>query len=282
MPIYMVFQYEEHDLAGLMHATKFSLAQIKRFVLDLLEGLNYCHQHRVVHRDIKPSNLLISADGVLKLTDFGLARHLDRPGTRRRPLTRNVVTFWYRSPELLLGSPDYDYAIDMWSAGCIMGELLRGEALFRGKTEVETLNLVCKTCGTPTPANWPGVDELPEYRLVGSLEPCRRRLREEYRALDSLALDLLDRLLTLDPRARVTAAAAIHDVGVETEPLPAKPGTMPRCRSTHELTSKQQHQQQQQYQRYPGGDRPRAPYGYGQRDRRDRDRDRDRGGYRRN
>ena len=247
MPIYMVLEYAEHDLAGLMlEKTPFTLAQIKRFMMDLLEGLNYCHSHGIVHRDLKASNLLIGADGVLKITDFGLARRLEPAGQRRWPLTNKVVTLWYRSPELLLGATDYDFAVDMWSVGCIMGELLVKAPLFPGKTELETLNLICKKCGTPTPENWPGVERLPHYNLVAGCPPCARRLRDMYRELDAAALDLLERLLTLDPRRRVTAARALECDWFWCSPPPASPASLPRYPSAHEYTVKAQHTAERQ------------------------------------
>lgn len=254
MPIYMVLEYAEHDLAGLILAnTPFTVPQIKRFMMDLLEGLNYCHSHGIVHRDLKASNLLIGADGVLKIADFGLARRLEPRAQRRCPLTNKVVTLWYRGPELLLGATDYGFAVDMWSVGCIMGELLVKAPLFPGKSELETLNLICKKCGTPTPENWPGVERLPHYNLVAGCPPCPRRLRDMYRELDAAALELLEGLLTLDPRKRVTAARALESDWLWSSPPPARPATLPRYPSSHEYTVKNQRtaERQQHDQRPP-------------------------------
>jgi cyclin-dependent kinase 12/13 len=121
--IYLVFEYLEHDLAGLMDTptVHFTEAQVKCLLFQLVEGLKHCHENRVIHRDIKASNLLISDKGLLKLGDFGLARHL---GDEGRKYTNRVVTLWYRAPELLLGTTDYSWPIDMWSVGCLMAEML--------------------------------------------------------------------------------------------------------------------------------------------------------------
>lgn len=146
--IYMVFEFFEHDLAGLMNSKfVFSEAQIKSYIKQLLAGLHYIHKRRILHRDIKASNLLINDAGVLKIADFGLARPVPPKGAA---LSNRVVTLWYRAPELLLGSTNYTSAIDMWSVGCILGEMLAHKPLFPGNTEAEQLELICKCCGSPT------------------------------------------------------------------------------------------------------------------------------------
>ncbi|XP_021690184.1 probable serine/threonine-protein kinase At1g54610 isoform X2 [Hevea brasiliensis] len=136
--LYLVFEYMDHDLAGLAarHEVKFTEAQVKCYMKQLLCGLEHCHSRGVLHRDIKGSNLLIDNEGVLKIADFGLATFFDPQ--RRVPMTSRVVTLWYRPPELLLGATYYGVGVDLWSAGCILAELLAGKPIMPGRTEFFT------------------------------------------------------------------------------------------------------------------------------------------------
>ncbi|TYI90509.1 hypothetical protein E1A91_D03G128000v1 [Gossypium mustelinum] len=133
--LYLVFEYMEHDLAGLAacQGIKFTEPQVKCYMKQLLSGLEHCHKQGVLHRDIKGSNLLIDSEGILKIADFGLATSYDPE--QKKPLTSRVVTLWYRPPELLLGATHYGVAVDLWSAGCILAELLSGKPIMPGRTE---------------------------------------------------------------------------------------------------------------------------------------------------
>ncbi|GJN33353.1 hypothetical protein PR202_gb21945 [Eleusine coracana subsp. coracana] len=136
--LYLVFDYMVHDLAGLAASPdiKFTLPQVKCYVHQLLSGLEHCHNRGVLHRDIKGSNLLLDNNGVLKIADFGLASFFDP--NHKQPMTSRVVTLWYRPPELLLGATDYGVGVDLWSAGCILAELLAGKPIMPGRTEFFT------------------------------------------------------------------------------------------------------------------------------------------------
>ncbi|KAG1370181.1 putative serine/threonine-protein kinase [Cocos nucifera] len=134
--LYLVFEYMEHDLAGLASApgVRFTEPQVKCYMKQLLSGLEHCHSRGVLHRDVKCSNLLLNNEGILKIADFGLASTFD-PNHKRR-MTSRVVTLWYRAPELLLGATYYGVGVDLWSAGCILAELLEGKPILPGRTEV--------------------------------------------------------------------------------------------------------------------------------------------------
>lgn len=166
--IYLIFEYCEGDLAAVMHqqrqlasatgAAWMSSMVIKRYLKQILLGIHACHCNRIMHRDMKPQNILIGLDGELKLADFGLARAFSVP---MRPFTHEVVTIWYRAPELLLGATEYSIAVDMWSIGCIFFELCYLKPLFNASEEIEMINLIFKDLGTPNDHIWPGYSQLP-------------------------------------------------------------------------------------------------------------------------
>ncbi|XP_010531633.1 PREDICTED: cyclin-dependent kinase G-2 isoform X2 [Tarenaya hassleriana] len=162
--IFMVMEYMEHDLKGLMESMKqpFSQSEVKCLMLQLLEGVKHLHDNWVLHRDLKTSNLLLNNQGELKICDFGLARQYGSP---LKPYTHLVVTLWYRAPELLLGVKQYSTAIDMWSLGCIMAELLSKAPLFNGKTELDQLDKIFRILGTPNETIWPGFSKLPGVKV---------------------------------------------------------------------------------------------------------------------
>ncbi len=178
--LYLVFEYMEHDIHGLIDKRiALELPQIKCIMLQVLEGLLYLHSHGVIHRDIKGANILLDNHGRVKLADFGLARKFDRRDGRN--YTNRVVTLWYRSPELLLGSEHYNEAVDMWSVGCLFAELLTLRPLFPGDREARQLELIYEKCGVPTENEWPGVALLRHYKESLPKKKCVRRLWEEFK-----------------------------------------------------------------------------------------------------
>ena len=248
--IYMVMEFLEHDLTGLTDAgQKFTVPQIKCYMKQLLEGLCYCHQQKVLHRDIKGSNLLISNDGHLKLADFGLARPFDTD--QQRPYTNRVITLWYRPPELLLGATMYGPAIDMWSAGCIFAELLLRKPILPGKNEFEQIDLIFKLLGTPDETTWPKCSKLQYYDMILSQNGHRKytsRFDEKFAHLDNNAKDLLRKLLHMDPEKRITASDALDHDYFWSDPVPATPEMLPKYPPSHEFTAKKRRQQSQQQQ----------------------------------
>ncbi|GAU21049.1 hypothetical protein TSUD_132610 [Trifolium subterraneum] len=221
--IYMVFEYMEHDLKGLAShpGMRFTIPQIKCYMRQLLTGLHYCHVNEVLHRDIKGSNVLIDDEGNLKLADFGLARSYSNEHSAN--LTNRVISLWYRPPELLLGERRYGPAVDIWSVGCILAELLHGKPIFPGKDEPEQINKIFELCGAPDEVNWPGVQNTPLYNQFKPTRPMKRRLREVFRHFDQHALELLEKMLTLDPAQRIPAKDALDADYFWTYPLPCDP-----------------------------------------------------------
>lgn len=237
--IFMVMEYMEHDLKGLMETMKqpFSQSEVKCLMLQLLEGIKYLHDNWVLHRDLKTSNLLLNNRGELKICDFGLARQYGSP---LKPYTHLVVTLWYRAPELLLGSKQYSTAIDMWSLGCIMAELLSKEPLFNGKSEFDQLDKIFKTLGTPNEKIWPGFSKLPGVK-VNFIKHQYNLLRKKFPAtsftgspvLSDAGFDLLNSLLTYDPDKRITAEAALNHDWFREVPLPKSKDFMPTFPAQH-------------------------------------------------
>ncbi|KAE9593012.1 hypothetical protein Lal_00029404 [Lupinus albus] len=237
--LYLVFEYMEHDLTGLASnpAIKLSEPQLKCYVQQLLRGLDHCHSHGVLHRDIKGSNLLIDNNGVLKIADFGLASYFDPHHSV--PMTNRVVTLWYRPPELLLGANHYGVAVDLWSVGCILGELYTGRPIFPGKTEVEQLHRIFKLCGSPSEDYWLNL-RLPHSTAFRPPHNYRRCVAETFKEYPYPAVRLTETLLSVDPAHRGTAAAALKSEFFTSEPLACDPSSLPKYPHSKEIDAKLQ------------------------------------------
>ncbi|KAH0843422.1 hypothetical protein HID58_094097 [Brassica napus] len=231
--VYMVMEHLEHDLKGLMERKKqpFSTSEVKCLMLQLLEGVHYLHTNWIIHRDLKPSNLLMNNSGELKICDFGMARQYGSP---IKPYTQMVITQWYRPPELLLGAKQYSTAVDMWSIGCIMAELLSQKPLFPGKTELDQLQKIFAVLGTPNESIWPGFSSLPNAKAKFPTQSYNL-LRKKFPAisfvggqiLSERGFDLLNGLLTLDPEKRLTVEEALNHSWFHEVPLPKAQDFMP-------------------------------------------------------
>ncbi|XWS63420.1 hypothetical protein CRYUN_Cryun06bG0095600 [Craigia yunnanensis] len=235
--LYLVFEYMEHDLVGLasLPRIKFSEPQIKCYMQQLLSGLDHCHSHGVLHRDLKGSNLLIDSNGILKIADFGLACHFDPHDSF--PMTSRVVTLWYRPPELLLGASHYGVAIDLWSAGCILGELYSGKPILPGKTEVEQLHKIFKLCGSPSDDYWRRT-KLPHSTVFKPLHTYKRCVAETFKDFTSPAVSLMETLLSIDPVHRRTAAFALKSEFFTTQPFACDPSSLPKYPPSKEIDAK--------------------------------------------
>lgn len=162
---------------------------VRSFMFQLVQGIAYCHEKLVLHRDLKPQNLLINCKGELKIADFGLARSFGAPV---RSYSHEVVTLWYRAPDVLLGSKYYSTSIDMWSIGCIFGELVTKRPLFTGSDVKDQLFRIQRILGTPNPQIWPGIIEYAEYKDPSYWTGCQPvRLENLFPALEPAGIDLL-------------------------------------------------------------------------------------------
>ncbi|XP_032828300.2 cyclin-dependent kinase 17-like isoform X2 [Petromyzon marinus] len=200
----LVFEYLEKDLKQYMDdcGNIMHMHNVKLFLYQLLRGLAYCHKRRVLHRDLKPQNLLINDKGELKLADFGLARAKSVP---TKTYSNEVVTLWYRPPDVLLGSTEYSTPIDMWGVGCIFFEMAAGRPLFPGSTVEDELLLIFRMLGTPSEDTWPAILAHEEYKAYKFPKYKAEPLINHAPRLDADGLDLLSKLLQYEARRRVSA-----------------------------------------------------------------------------
>ncbi|KAI0790534.1 kinase-like domain-containing protein [Abortiporus biennis] len=245
LSVFMVFPYMDHDLAGLLEneRVKLSPSQIKLYMKQLLEGTEYMHRNHILHRDMKAANLLISNTGSLKIADFGLARSFDPTIVdfkedfkgRERKYTNCVVTRWYRPPELLLGARQYGGEVDMWGVGCVLGEMFWRRPILPGTSDLDQLDKIWQLCGSPNQHTWPNYDTLPGCEGVKRFNSYPRRLKQTYETIGPETCDLLDKMLTCNPRERITAAQALDHDYFWTDPLPADPKSLPTYEASHEF-----------------------------------------------
>ncbi|KAI1710560.1 protein kinase domain-containing protein [Ditylenchus destructor] len=209
----LVFEFVEHDLREYMEEIDdmICINNVKLFLVQLLRGLAYCHKRRILHRDLKPQNLLINRAGELKLADFGLARAQSVP---TKTYSNEVVTLWYRPPDVLLGSTDYSTQIDMWGVGCILFEMLEHKPMFPGSTTNEQLNLIFQKLGTPNDKHYSDIRALPHWKRYHNeymkfLDYAPKSLIHAPRVTPERA-DLLQQLLKFDGRSRIQAVDALR------------------------------------------------------------------------
>ncbi|CAH0522662.1 unnamed protein product [Peronospora belbahrii] len=206
--LFLVFEFMDMDLKRHMeHKTgKLESSQIKSFLYQLLKGLAFSHSRGIMHRDLKPQNLLVNTTGELKIADFGLARAFSLP---IRKYTHEVVTLWYRAPEILLGQEVYSPPVDIWSVGVIFAEMVLKKPLFPGDSEIDQLYRIFRTFGTPNEALWPGVTKLRDYASTFPKWK-KKNIRELFPQLDESGLNLLEFMLRYDPSMRISAKEALR------------------------------------------------------------------------
>jgi len=204
----LVFEFCDFDLKKYLdnHNGIISSTKLKSFLYQLCLAVAFCHKQRVLHRDLKPQNLLLK-DDVLKLADFGLARGFSVPV---RNYSHEVVTLWYRAPEVLLGSQTYSKPIDIWSIGCIFGEMKTGKPMFPGKNPSDELLRIYKGLGSPTEEEYPDIVNLPKWNKKEAPQFEGRGIPTLVPGLDDDGCDLITRMMYYDPSKRVTAQQAME------------------------------------------------------------------------
>ncbi|CAL5191170.1 unnamed protein product [Lathyrus oleraceus] len=236
--IYLVFEYMEHDLAGLTSNPdiKFTDSQIKCYMRQLFSGIEHCHLRGIMHRDIKVSNILVNNEGILKIGDFGLANTISQ--NSKHPLTSRVVTLWYRPPELLMGSTNYGVTVDLWSVGCVFAELFLGKPILKGRTEVEQLHKIFKLCGSPPEEFWKK-SKLPLATMFKPQTSYESSLAERCKGhIPLYAVNLLQTLLSIDPSKRGTASSALMSEYFNTAPYACNPSLLPKYLPSKEMDAK--------------------------------------------
>ncbi|KAI1167959.1 Pkinase-domain-containing protein [Nemania serpens] len=230
--VFLVLEFVEHDLKSVLEdmPEPFLASEVKTLLRQLASGVAYLHDRWILHRDLKTSNLLLDNRGRLKIADFGMARYVGDPPPSK--LTQLVVTLWYRAPELLLGAATYGRPVDMWSVGCIFGEILTREPLLPGTNEVDALTRIFELCGVPTDESWPGFRRLPNARSLrlpskGAPASTGSVVRARFPLLTAAGSALLSGLLSLDPDARPTAKAMLQHEYFRQDPKPKHEAMFP-------------------------------------------------------
>ena len=202
----------DHDLKKFLDLNNGPLHPqlVKSYLYQITSAIKYCHSKRILHRDLKPQNLLIDKNGVIKLGDFGLARAFGIP---IKTLTHEILTLWYRAPEILLGQKEYSTPVDMWSIGLIFYEMAHRKPLFAGDSEIDQIFKIFQMYGTPTEKTWPGITKLPDFKLT--FPQFKGKGIESYnKNIDPVGLDLLAKMIQLDPCKRISAKAALNHVSL--------------------------------------------------------------------
>jgi len=230
----LVFDFMDTDLEIIINdkdTVVFTPANIKAYMVMTLQGLEYLHMNWILHRDLKPNNLLVDSHGCLKIGDFGLAKFYGSPS---RIYTHQVVTRWYRAPELLFGSRNYGTGVDMWAVGCILAELLLRVPLLAGDSDLDQLSKIFQAFGTPTLDSWPGVEKLADY-VQFKMFP-GTPLSQIFTAAGEDLLLLLQELLSLNPLKRANCTQALQLPYFSNSPAPSKGTDLPLPEAIKEKT----------------------------------------------
>eukprot|EP00927_Polykrikos_kofoidii_P009510 TRINITY_DN13967_c0_g2_i1.p1 TRINITY_DN13967_c0_g2~~TRINITY_DN13967_c0_g2_i1.p1 ORF type:complete len:431 (+),score=61.58 TRINITY_DN13967_c0_g2_i1:107-1399(+) len=258
--VFLVCEYAPCDLTGLLAYRKRKLrpAEAKCLSQQLMHALDFCHMKGIMHRDLKPSNILIAPTGDLKLCDFGLSREFQ--GESSGVYSKNVITLWYRPPELLLGTKTYDPRVDVWSAGCIIGELVLSRPLFPASSEIQVFQLITRRLDAVSDHAWPvDIRSLPnweKYALqrqqgTSSHDSGDGAIWEALRRRSFAIVDLMRGMLNLDAKFRMSTVSVLEHAYFSEEPLPCQPSQIqfdPHV-SFHELETKRHHERQQEARR---------------------------------
>nr|XP_020461235.1 cyclin-dependent kinase-like 4 isoform X2 [Monopterus albus] len=201
--LHLVFEFCEQTVLNELdkHPQGVPEAQLKSIVWQTLQAVNFCHKHNCIHRDVKPENILLTKTGVIKLCDFGFARIL-RP---EDDYTDYVATRWYRAPELLVGDTQYGPPVDVWALGCVFAELLHGNPLWPGKSDVDQLYLIQKTLGDLIPRHRQVFRSNLFFSGVSIPEPdATEPLERHFHGVSPHALQVMKSCLVMDPSLRLS------------------------------------------------------------------------------
>lgn len=223
--LYLIFEFLSMDLKKFIDSFPANVMMDpylqKSYLYQILQAMCFCHQRRILHRDLKPQNLLVDSNGVIKLADFGLARAIGIPV---RVYTHEIVTLWYRAPEILLGSQRYSMSVDIWSIGCIFAEMALKKPLFQGDSEIDELFRIFRILSTPTEEIWAGVTSLPDFK-PSFPRWSANQLEDKVRGyMTPDGIELLQKMLIFDPAKRISAKQALmhkYFDGLDKDSLPA-------------------------------------------------------------
>uniref|UniRef100_A0A7S2GAC5 Cyclin-dependent kinase 2 homolog n=1 Tax=Octactis speculum TaxID=3111310 RepID=A0A7S2GAC5_9STRA len=239
--LHLVLELLDTDLEDVLYKRKVELSpsDIKSYVQMMLQGLEFCHSHCILHRDLKPGNVFVSAQGIVKLADFGLSRC--HGGQQTLYMTPEVITQWYRPPELIFGACEYGGAVDMWSIGCLIAELWLKQPIFAGLPEgsdkggttvtqqvsdIDQLGKIFMILGTPNETTWPGVTLFNRYVEFQETSPIQ--WEAVLSNADESGVQLVEETLQLDPHRRLTATQALKHTYFTVPPKPTPPSDLPR------------------------------------------------------
>lgn len=204
--LYMVFDYMEADLHTVIKSNILSDDPQRYIIYQTLKGLKYIHSGEIIHRDLKPSNILVNPQCKIQIADFGLSRSVKKAPEEEDPiLTEYIATRWYRAPEIVLGAQQYSKAVDVWSVGCILGEMLHGRAIFPGKSTLNQIELILKLIGMPSDEDLESLGCLTAWNIVKGLNIPKTRVWEEYfPGASPDAIDFIRQCLQFNPKKRPT------------------------------------------------------------------------------
>lgn len=220
----LVFDFMDTDLEIVIKDSQIVLisAHVKAYMIMTLQGLDYLHSNWILHRDLKPNNLLINSKGVLKIGDFGLAKNYGSPN---KVYSHQVVTRWYRAPELIFGAKIYSTGIDIWAVGCILAELLLRVPFLPGETDLDQLNQIFKVLGSPSEEDWPHVSTLPHFVQFKPMPAIP--FRDIFTASSDDLIEVLEKMLALNPLKRCTCKDALKMPYFSNRPAPTPCSQLP-------------------------------------------------------